>query len=189
MISNVNETHKAVIADNQLVSSTKENVSEKIFNIKKTQEYKKKPMIFLINKKPRRPIKNTKANQLTYRKRKINEYLQEIKSTIQHTFANHNVLDLTYIKVFTQLMIEQHHPIDFFPCSSYEDMECNDELNIKENEKQKTEDNKIVTKLFKRNSCNCQKSNCKMNYCECRRNIEYCDLKCNCLDCSNNKKN
>ena len=38
-------------------------------------------------------------------------------------------------------------------------------------------------------TCNCKKSNCLKNYCECKRNHERCDKNCECEDCRNFIKN
>ena len=43
----------------------------------------------------------------------------------------------------------------------------------------------IIMGLSKKVHCNCKKSNCLKNYCECKRNHERCDKKCECEQCKN----
>ena len=48
---------------------------------------------------------------------------------------------------------------------------------------------KIIMGFSKKVHCNCKKSNCLKNYCECKRNHERCDKKCECEQCKNLSKN
>ncbi|CAI2361132.1 unnamed protein product [Moneuplotes crassus] len=38
-----------------------------------------------------------------------------------------------------------------------------------------------------RKGCRCKNSNCKLNYCECKKNGAKCTLQCQCLNCNNGK--
>lgn len=199
MKTKLNEDNQTMI-NHESVSIINEIETNRSFNIDKTDKSTKKRNIFFIDKKISRSMK-TKKNQLLLRKQKINNYLRDIKSIIDYTFLNRNALDLSYIKVFTQLMLEQNHSIDFYSCSLFEDIEYNkkDQI-IKDNEDKKDNNsynsnsnsninrNQIATTLFKMNNCNCQKNSCKKKYCECKRNKEPCNIKCNCLNCINDKR-
>ena len=56
----------------------------------------------------------------------------------------------------------------------------------------KEEEKNIMTNMFLINknpilnhSCTCSKTKCLKKYCECLSNNQFCNLKCNCLDCRN----
>lgn len=116
-------------------------------------------------------------------------YLEDLKTAIQNTFSNQNALDLRYIKLYHQLLLEQSHQIYFTPNNSdHADSDSdinNNEDNINSLFVSKHKQFQIITGFSKKVNCYCKKSNCLENYCECKRNHERCDKKCDCVNCKN----
>ena len=147
--------------------------------------------------------------RLTHPKNEI--FIDDLKKKIKNTFYNQNALDLRLIKTYHQLLLEEKNQMYFSPTNS--DNESNDggdgNLNVNINndqpnpistssspptEEEKTNNNTntniytkytIIMGLSKKVHCNCKKSNCLKNYCECKRNHERCDKKCECEQCKN----
>jgi len=51
--------------------------------------------------------------------------------------------------------------------------------------RKKVKREQIESKIF----CKCTKSNCRKNYCECRKAGKFCDSSCRCLSCENRNQN
>lgn len=169
--------------------------------------------IFYIYKKTKSsiiPKQNKKhLGNVTLKPPKMDIYLEDIKAVIQNTFANQNALDLRYIKLYHQLLLEQSHQIYLTPNNSdhfNSDSDVNitintinneekDNNNINFNDNSNSNSNnalgvkhkrfQIITGFSKKANCYCKKSNCLKNYCECKRNHERCDKKCDCENCMN----
>lgn len=149
--------------------------------------------------------------RLTHPKNEI--FIDDLKKKIKNTFYNQNALDLRLIKTYHQLLLEEKNQMYFSPTNS--DNESNNNNNDDDNgnlnvninnvqpnpiltssspptEEEKTNNNNntytkytIIMGLSKKVHCNCKKSNCLKNYCECKRNHERCDKKCECEQCKN----
>lgn len=169
------------------------NNEGKDLSAKKEIENKKKSnstKIFFIHKKTKRqppPIKtienfNSNLGNIKLSNPKNDIYIDDLKEKIQNTFLNQNALDLRMVKLYHQLMLEQQHQIYFTPDNSSSE----EDSPKKEKEMSKY---KIIMGFSKKVHCNCKKSNCLKNYCECKRNHERCDKKCECDKCKNSNKN
>lgn len=149
--------------------------------------------------------------RLTHPKNEI--FIDDLKKKIKNTFYNQNALDLRLIKTYHQLLLEEKNQMYFSPTNSdnesnnNNDDDDNGNLNVNINnvqpnpistssspptEEEKTNTNTntytkytIIMGLSKKVHCNCKKSNCLKNYCECKRNHERCDKKCECEQCKN----
>ena len=147
--------------------------------------------------------------RLTHPKNEI--FIDDLKKKIKNTFYNQNALDLRLIKTYHQLLLEEKNQMYFSPTNSDNESNNNnnddDNLNVNINnvqpnpistssspptEEEKTNNNNntytkytIIMGLSKKVHCNCKKSNCLKNYCECKRNHERCDKKCECEQCKN----
>lgn len=107
-------------------------------------------------------------------------YIDDLKEKIQNTYNNQNALDLRMIKLYHQLLMEQQQQIYITPDNSSSE---------EENSPSSKKKYKIIMGFSKKVHCNCKKSNCLKNYCECKRNHERCDKKCVCEQCKNLSKN
>lgn len=149
--------------------------------------------------------------RLTHPKNEI--FIDDLKKKIKNTFYNQNALDLRLIKTYHQLLLEEKNQMYFSPTNSDNESNNNNNdggdgnLNVNINnvqpnpistssspptEEEKTNNNNntytkytIIMGLSKKVHCNCKKSNCLKNYCECKRNHERCDKKCECEQCKN----
>ena len=121
-------------------------------------------------------FKNKKIGNINLKTPKNDIYLEDIREKIENTFKNQNALDLKALKLYKQLILEQKNQLYFTPDNS-------------DNEEESKHNLTIITGFTKRVNCNCKKSNCLKNYCECKRNHERCDKKCECEDCKNFIKN
>lgn len=148
--------------------------------------------------------------RLTHPKNEI--FIDDLKKKIKNTFYNQNALDLRLIKTYHQLLLEEKNQMYFSPTNSDNESNNNNDddngnLNVNINnvqpnpistssspptEEEKTNNNNntytkytIIMGLSKKVHCNCKKSNCLKNYCECKRNHERCDKKCECEQCKN----
>lgn len=141
--------------------------------------------------------------RLTHPKNEI--FIDDLKKKIKNTFYNQNALDLRLIKTYHQLLLEEKNQMYFSPTNSDDESDHNNNPSTNANtnhlrpsppspkttEEEKTNTNNTYTKytiimgLSKKVHCNCKKSNCLKNYCECKRNHERCDKKCECEQCKN----
>ena len=151
--------------------------------------------------------------RLTHPKNEI--FIDDLKKKIKNTFYNQNALDLRLIKTYHQLLLEEKNQMYFSPTNSDNESDDNNNNNHNtlntisntnnvqpnltsssptEEEKTNTNNNNnnnaytkytIIMGLSKKVHCNCKKSNCLKNYCECKRNHERCDKKCECEQCKN----
>ena len=179
-----------------------QNINENNSNLINENNKESNGQIFLINKKIKRcnfkstPIhrfykdegtkkiinqnngvfKNKKIGNINLKTPKNDIYLEDIREKIENTFKNQNALDLKALKLYKQLILEQKNQLYFTPDNS-------------DNEEESKHNLTIITGFTKRVNCNCKKSNCLKNYCECKRNHERCDKKCECEDCKNFIKN
>lgn len=169
----------------QTPTSSSNNEPSKIFYInKKTKRPQTKPKLQDIPE-PKPIVENfvvapSSLGNIKITNPKNDVYIDELREKIQNTYNNQNALDLRMIKMYHQLLMEQQQQIYITPDNSSDE---------EEDSTSSMKKYKIIMGFSKKVHCNCKKSNCLKNYCECKRNHERCDKKCECEQCKNLSKN
>ena len=168
----------------QSPTSSSNNEPSKIFYInKKTKRTQNRPKLQEIPEQ-RQVVENfivapSSLGNIKISNPKNDVYIDELREKIQNTYNNQNALDLRMIKLYHQLLMEQQQQIYITPDNSSDEEDSTSSM----------KKYKIIMGFSKKVHCNCKKSNCLKNYCECKRNHERCDKKCECEQCKNLSKN
>ncbi len=131
---------------------------------------------------------------LSKKKRKLESAMFQIKNKVIDRVSKQHAIDLKDLKLYQKFNLEYNHNFYFTPISTVNNSESADSRSkTKSNfNKSETENNvyattalRIISPFRKDFTCNCKKTKCLKDYCDCRKNKEMCDDGCYCSGCDN----